>query len=180
MVKGLEHGLPHEVELYRKKFSTYACLMLDDFVDDLEEVGEYYRCFKEIISLMESGLELEHAHMAGHLLLVKPYMVAVQSNNVTAVNEALNEIANEKHKLLEMRRVAAYIYKKPNRWKQSTGLSKKDNLYKDAMETASQFGDCELPEGLLIYIIEQFYISMASAVFSVGDDGITDQISQNC
>ena len=29
---------------------------------------------------------------AGHLLLVKPYMVAVQSNNVTAVNEALNEI----------------------------------------------------------------------------------------
>lgn len=29
---------------------------------------------------------------AGHLLLVKPYMVAVQSNNVSAVNEALNEI----------------------------------------------------------------------------------------
>lgn len=29
---------------------------------------------------------------AGHLHLVKPYMVAVQSNNVAAVNEALNEI----------------------------------------------------------------------------------------
>ena len=29
---------------------------------------------------------------AGHLLLVKPYMVTIQSNNVTAVNEALNEI----------------------------------------------------------------------------------------
>ncbi|XP_041990402.1 uncharacterized protein LOC121741617 [Salvia splendens] len=29
---------------------------------------------------------------AGHLRLVKPYMVAVQSNNVSAVNEALNEI----------------------------------------------------------------------------------------
>lgn len=29
---------------------------------------------------------------AGHLRLVKPYMVAVQSNNVAAVNEALNEI----------------------------------------------------------------------------------------
>lgn len=29
---------------------------------------------------------------AGHLHLVKPYMVAVQSNNVSAVNEALNEI----------------------------------------------------------------------------------------
>ena len=29
---------------------------------------------------------------AGHLRVVKPYMVAVQSNNVSAVNEALNEI----------------------------------------------------------------------------------------
>ena len=32
---------------------------------------------------------------AGHLRLVKPYMVAVQSNNVSAVNEALNEIYAE-------------------------------------------------------------------------------------
>ena len=29
---------------------------------------------------------------AGQLHLVKPYMVAVQSNNVSAVNEALNEL----------------------------------------------------------------------------------------
>jgi clathrin heavy chain len=35
-------------------------------VDDLEEVSEYYqnrRCFSELISLMESGLGLERAHM---------------------------------------------------------------------------------------------------------------------
>lgn len=31
-------------------------------------------------------------YQAGHLPLVKPYMVGVQSNNVTAVNEALNEL----------------------------------------------------------------------------------------
>ncbi|GFY82126.1 clathrin, heavy chain [Actinidia rufa] len=82
-------------------------------------------------------------HTAGHLLLVKPYMVAVQSNNVTAVNEALNEIyvaeedydrlresidlhdsfdqiglaqKIEKRELLEMRCVAAYIYKKTGFW----------------------------------------------------------------
>ncbi|GJS90678.1 clathrin heavy chain 1 [Tanacetum coccineum] len=42
----------------------------------------------------------------------------------------------EKHELLEMRRVAAYIYKKAGRWKQSIALSKKDKVYKDAMETA--------------------------------------------
>ncbi|KAG5544935.1 hypothetical protein RHGRI_017408 [Rhododendron griersonianum] len=123
---------------------------------------------------------------ASHLLLVKPYMVAVQSNNVTTVNDALNEMyvddkkkrcmwrkktdrlresidlhdsfnqiglaqKIEKHDLLEMRCVAAYIYKKVGRWKQSTALSKKDNLYKDAMETASQSGDLELAEGLLTH-----------------------------
>lgn len=61
----------------------------------------------------------------------------------------------EKHELLEMRRVAAYIYKKAGRWKQSIALSKKDNLYKDAMETASQSGDRELAEELLVYFIDQ-------------------------
>jgi clathrin heavy chain len=104
---------------------------------------------------------------AGHLPLVKPYMVAVQSANNSAVNEALNELyleeedydrlresidlydnfdqismaqRTEKHELLEIRRIAAYIYKKAGRWRQSVALSKKDNLYKDAMETTSQSG----------------------------------------
>ncbi|KAF5796690.1 putative tetratricopeptide-like helical domain superfamily [Helianthus annuus] len=102
---------------------------------------------------------------ARQLPLAKPYIVAVQSNNVFTVNEALNEIyvedegydrlresidvhANidqiglaqkiEKHELHEMRRVATYIYKKVGRWKQSIALFKKDRVYKDAMETASQ------------------------------------------
>jgi clathrin heavy chain len=119
---------------------------------------------------------------AGQLLLIKPYMVAVQSNNVSAVNEALNQIyveeedyerlrestdlhdsfdqiglaqKIEKHELLEMRRVSAYIYKKAGRWKQSIALSKKDKLYKDCMETASQSGDRELAEELLVYFVEQ-------------------------
>lgn len=61
----------------------------------------------------------------------------------------------EKHELLEMRRVAAYIYKKAGRWKQSIALSKKDKVYKDAMETASQSGDRELAEELLVYFIDQ-------------------------
>ena len=54
-----------------------------------------------------------------------------------------------------MRRVAAYIYKKAGRWKQSIALSKKDKLYKDAMETCSQSGNRELAEDLLVYFIEQ-------------------------
>jgi Region in Clathrin and VPS len=54
-----------------------------------------------------------------------------------------------------MRRIAAYIYKKAGRWKQSIALSKKDNMYKDAMETCSQSGERDLCEELLVYFIEQ-------------------------
>lgn len=73
----------------------------------------------------------------------------------------------EKHELLEMRRVAAYIYKIAGRWKQSIALSKKDNLYKDAMETCSQSGDRELSEELLIYFIEQVYILLCWAILYI-------------
>ncbi|KAL0341257.1 UNVERIFIED_CONTAM: Clathrin heavy chain 1 [Sesamum radiatum] len=147
-------------------------------VDIMRKVQTSASCVNPLLTALLFGSKSE----AGHLRLVKPYMVAVQSNNVSAVNEALNEIyveeedydrlresidlhdnfdqiglaqKIEKHELLEMRRVAAYIYKKAGRWKQSIALSKKDNLYKDAMETASQSGDRELAEELLVYFIEQ-------------------------
>lgn len=54
-----------------------------------------------------------------------------------------------------MRRVAAYIYKRAGRWKQSVALSKKDNLYKDAMETSSQSGDRDLAEELLTFFVDK-------------------------
>ncbi|CAJ2652580.1 unnamed protein product [Trifolium pratense] len=118
----------------------------------------------------------------GHIRLIKTYMVAVQSRNMFAINEALNELyieeedydrlresidlydnfneiglaqKIEKHELLEMRRIAAYICKKAGRWKQSIDLLKKDKLYKDCMETCHQSGDQELSEDLFVYFIEQ-------------------------
>ncbi|THG11860.1 hypothetical protein TEA_000415 [Camellia sinensis var. sinensis] len=160
------------VELYYKAVHFYL-QEHPDLINDLLNVLALRVDHTRVVDIMRK---------AGHLLLVKPYMVAVQSNNVTAVNEALNEIyveeedydrlresidmhdsfdqiglaqKIEKHELLEMRRVAAYIYKKAGRWKQSIALSKKDNLYKDAMETASQSGDRELAEELLVYFIEK-------------------------
>lgn len=36
----------------------------------------------------------------------------------------------ERHELLEFRRIAAFLYKGNNRWKQSVELCKKDRLYK--------------------------------------------------
>ncbi|KAG2394918.1 Clathrin heavy chain 2 [Vigna angularis] len=160
------------VELYYKAVHFY-----------LQEHPDVINDMLNVIALrVDHTRVVDILRKAGHLRLVKPYMVAVQSTNVSAVNEALNEIyveeedydrlresidlhdnfdqiglaqKIEKHELLEMRRVAAYIYKKAGRWKQSIALSKKDNLYKDCMETCSQSGDRELSEDLLIYFIEK-------------------------
>lgn len=89
--------------------------------------------------------------------LVKPYLRSVQKNNNKATNEALNDLfieeedyqglrtsidaydnfdnialaqRLEKHELIEFRRIAAYLYKGNNRWKQSVDLCKKDKLFK--------------------------------------------------
>ncbi|GAU27686.1 hypothetical protein TSUD_126320 [Trifolium subterraneum] len=160
------------VELYYKAVHFY-----------LQEHPEVINDLLNVIALrVDHTRVVDIMRKAGHLKLIKPYMIAVQSNNVTAVNEALNEIyveeedydrlrestdlhdsfdqiglaqKIEKHELLEMRRVAAYIYKKAGRWKQSIALSKKDHLYKDCMETCSQSGDRELSEDLLVYFIEK-------------------------
>ncbi|KAG9142165.1 hypothetical protein Leryth_007608 [Lithospermum erythrorhizon] len=160
------------VELYYKAVHFYL-QEHPDLINDVLNVLALRLDHTRVVDIMRK---------AGHLRLIKPYMVAVQSNNVSAVNEALNEIyveeedydrlresidlhdsfdqiglaqKIEKHELLEMRRVAAYIYKKAGRWKLSIELSKKDSLYKDAMETASQSGNRELAEELLVYFIDK-------------------------
>nr|CAB3459108.1 unnamed protein product [Digitaria exilis] len=160
------------VELYYKAVHFYL-QEHPDLINDMLNVLALRLDHTRVVDIMRK---------AGQLHLVKPYMVAVQSNNVSAVNEALNELyveeedyerlresvdmhdnfdqiglaqKLEKHELLEMRRIAAYIYKKAGRWKQSIALSKKDNMYTDCMETCSQSGDRELSEDLLVYFIEQ-------------------------
>ncbi|MEQ2158813.1 hypothetical protein GOODEAATRI_016107 [Goodea atripinnis] len=92
------------------------------------------------------------------LPLVKPYLRSVQNHNNKPVNEALNNLfiteedyqalrtsidaydnfdnislaqRLEKHELIEFRRIAAYLFKGNNRWKQSVELCKKDKLYKE-------------------------------------------------
>merc|ERR1712066_1111790 len=108
-------------------------------------------------------------------------MKAVQQHNIAVVNEAINEVyvegeqfddlrqsiddfdnfdqiqlaqKLEKHELVEMRRVAALVYKKNKRYKQSIELSKVDKMYKDSMETARDSGNAELADSLLRYFVE--------------------------
>ncbi|ORX62733.1 clathrin heavy chain [Hesseltinella vesiculosa] len=113
--------------------------------------------------------------------LIKPYLLSIQEVNNKAVNQALNELfieeedfdalrqsvdsydnfdpldvaqRLEKHDLLEFRRIAAHLYKRNRRWRQSIALSKEDRLFKDAMETAAESKDAEVAEELLQYFIE--------------------------
>ncbi|XP_037543645.1 clathrin heavy chain 1 [Nematolebias whitei] len=116
------------------------------------------------------------------LPLVKPYLRSVQNHNNKSVNEALNNLfiteedyqalrtsidaydnfdtislaqRMEKHELIEFRRIAAYLFKGNNRWKQSVELCKKDKLYKDAMQYASESKDIELAEELLAWFLQE-------------------------
>jgi clathrin heavy chain len=118
----------------------------------------------------------------GHLQLVKSYLRSVQNLNNKAINEALNSLLIEeedfqglrtsidafdnfdniglaqkleKHELTEFRRIAAYLYKGNNRWKQSVELCKKDRLFRDAMEYTAESRNQDLAEELLAWFLER-------------------------
>merc|ERR1719203_2342870 len=124
---------------------------------------------------------VQQVRKTDHLPLILPYLKSVQIHNISAVNEAINELyieseqyedlkasveefdnidqialsqRLEKHELLEMRRIAAIVYKKNKRFKQSIDLSKQDKMYKDCMETAFDSDNADLAEGLLRFFCE--------------------------
>lgn len=132
-----------------------------------------------------------------HLPLVKPYLRSVQSLNNKAINEALNDLLIEeedytglkasidafdnfdtialaqrleKHELIEFRRIAAYLYKSNNRWKQAVELCKRDGLYKDSMEYAAESRSDEQAEELLSWFLEnKKYGCFAACLFQCYD-----------
>merc|ERR1712159_115974 len=114
--------------------------------------------------------------------MIKEYLQNVQVNNLTAVNEALNDLLMEaeyyenlrksvdsydnldlaalaqkceKHELMEFRRLAAYMYKKKGRFDQSVQLSKADHMFQDAMETAAASQDGNVAEELLRFFVSE-------------------------
>merc|ERR1719414_2763831 len=124
-----------------------------------------------IVSKVDHARVVNEVKKAGHVALILPYLKQVQQHNITAVNEAINELyvdgeqfeelrqsieefdnidqialaqRLEKHELVEMRRISALVYKKNSRYKQSIELSKQDKMYRDAMETAFDSGNAEL------------------------------------
>jgi clathrin heavy chain len=117
-----------------------------------------------------------------NLPLIKKYLENVQENDLTQVNEVLNQLyideedyqtlrqsidkyrnfdqsalakQLENHELLEFRRISAYLYKLNKQWENSIALSKKDALYRDAMETAAQSKKQSVAEDLLTFFVEK-------------------------
>uniref|UniRef100_A0A8C5CK67 Clathrin heavy chain n=1 Tax=Gadus morhua TaxID=8049 RepID=A0A8C5CK67_GADMO len=160
------------VELYYKSLSFYLDfkpLLLNDLLAILSPRLDHSRA-------------VTFFSKVDQLKLVKAYLRSVQSHNNKGVNEALNDLLTEeedfqglrasidaydnfdtiglaqrleKHELIEFRRIAAYLYKGNNRWRQSVELCKKDKLYKDAMLYAAESKEAELAETLLQWFLEE-------------------------
>jgi clathrin heavy chain len=149
---------------------------LDEHPDLLNDL------LKVIEARVDQSRVVEIMRRAGQLPLVKEYLLGVQKNNLSSVNEAINELlveeedwnalrdsittydnfdqlelaaSLESHALTEFRRIAALIYKKNLKWKKAVALAKADKLYKDAMETVSQSEDADLAEDLLRFFIDE-------------------------
>lgn len=118
----------------------------------------------------------------GLLPLCKSFLVKVQEANVPEVNDALNDVLVaeqaveelqtsieahdnfdqfalgrrlEKHPLLEMRRIATKLFRRNGKYEHAIALSKKDKMYKDAIEAVASSADPELTEELATFFLEQ-------------------------
>jgi clathrin heavy chain len=157
----------------------------------------YYKAIIFFLDLFPLQLEkllkvltpkLDHARVV-HLLrkqaedalpLILPYLLSVQKENISAVNEAVNELlvaeedyerlrtsidehdnfdqialasSLENHELLECRRIAALLYKRNKKWGKSIKLSKDDGMFEDAIDTAAASGEQKSAEGLLRFFV---------------------------
>ena len=57
--------------------------------------------------------------------------------------------------MLEFRRIAALLYRKNGKYEQSINLSKKDEIYRDAIETAQEADNQKVVEELLKFFVEK-------------------------
>ena len=158
-------------EIYYRAISFYLQehpLLLNDLLLDLSQKLDHSR----VVMVVDR---------TGHLALTDKYLLHVQRDNLAPVNKAINTLyikaenykglresvdsynnfdqitlaqELERHELLEMRRIAAHIYKINKRYDTSIELSKKDQLWLDATETAADSKDQELAEGIVYFFVE--------------------------
>lgn len=124
---------------------------------------------------------IQQVKKAGHLPLIFEYLQSIQTHNVAQINDALNELLLEqedieglkesvqnydqfdqiglasrleKHELKDMRRIAAMIYSKNKKFKQSVELSKQLGTFEDAIHAARESQSVEFTENLLKFFVD--------------------------
>jgi len=170
------------------------------FKDTLSKVGNQELCYRGIqfytkqhpknlddllqslASRVDASRVVKLTRKLGHLPLIYNFLQNVQSQNLSAVNDALNELyveegnfhdlrvsiethseydwqalakSTETHDLLEFRRIASTLYRLNSKFEQSIELSKKDKLWKDVMETAAASKSVELAEAQLRFFVDE-------------------------
>jgi clathrin heavy chain len=136
----------------------------------------------DLVTQIDHSKVVSLVKQANAVPLIQKYLLFVQRDNILAVNEAINSLYLEEenykglrasidefdqfdqaglaqqlenHDLLEFRRVAAQLFKLAKKWERSMEISKKDNLWGDAMETVAASKDSALAETLLNYFVEK-------------------------
>jgi len=168
-------------EIYYRALDFYIRehpLLLSDLLLDMKEKLDHTRV-------------VDRVKATGHLPLIQKYLLHVQRENLTAVNEAINALylqeenfkglresldqfdqydqialaqSIENHELVEFRRISSYVYKLNKRYERSIEISKKDKLWQDAMETTSDSKLPELADSLLNFFVTNGYKECVGAM----------------
>jgi len=149
----------------------------------LEEHPLLLNAFLVAVSLkLDHTRAISQVRKAGHLPLIFEYLQSVQASNLAQVNDAINELFLEQedieglknsittydnfdqiglaaklenHELKDMRRLAALLYSKNKKFKQSVELSKLDGSFDDAILAARESQSTEFAENLLRFFVER-------------------------
>merc|ERR1712127_478427 len=151
-------------------YLTMHPMLFTRLMEVLEELVDHSRVMNQLRRTGDWALQIGQA-----------YMKSVQKENLSAVNEALNELYIEDedyeslrksidkfqnfnmialasklatHELLEFRRISAYVYRCNKKWSHSIELSKNDRMWKDCIDTANESCDEETIESLLRFFCE--------------------------
>ncbi|KAH8063850.1 hypothetical protein JL722_3043 [Aureococcus anophagefferens] len=123
-------------EIYYKSIAFYVeqqPLHLNRLLQVLTPHLDHSRCVHQVRKLE-------------NLPLVLPYLKAVQKENLTAVNDAVNELYadDEDYEALRQRTSAG----------RRASSSKADKMYKDSIDTCAESGDSEIAEDLLRFFVD--------------------------
>lgn len=160
--------------------------LLNDLLSVLSPKVEASR----VISILRLSHESQFGPL-GLLPLCKNYLLKVQDANVPEVNEALNDVLIEEgsydelessidsydnfdqfvlarrlqdSELVQMRRVSARLFRRNGKYEQAIAVSKKDRLYRDAIDSVAASEDAELTEELAIYFLDSDLFECFTAI----------------